>query len=282
MHIPFLASCGHSFCYGCLKSWFDNKVNCPTCRKELEYPPILNIQLKEISYNISELLINFSDDVQESNSMKEQRDEMQNEYDEDFKVKKLFGDAFESALTLIDNSDGVPRCGNCHWEAHGTECLHCGSRFRIPRDDSYYDSEDGDAYNEDDEEIILEGRDEEEGANEYDSEDSFIDGREFDSINRDLADRDENDILSSDEDRSDASSVWRGFDDQANAHRDSEDVGDDESEEAAFVNGELRNLLSDEHDLDLQENLSEVNVDSDEEPVSFKRARVTISSDEDD
>ena len=99
------------------------------------------------------------------------------------KGKRVFDKIFEStAMTLVDTSDGVPRCGNCHWEAHGSLCMHCGARFRIPRDDDYYDSEDGDAYNEDDEELMLErrgGRDDDNGhdneANEYDTQDSFID-----------------------------------------------------------------------------------------------------------
>ena len=114
MHVPFLASCGHSFCYGCLCSWFTNKVNCPTCRQNLEHPPILNVQLQEISHSISDGLIALGKDAA---TIKDQRDEATASYKHDSTRKKLFGDAFESALTLIDRSDGVPRCGNCHWEA---------------------------------------------------------------------------------------------------------------------------------------------------------------------
>ncbi|MGO2788867.1 MAG: hypothetical protein ACTIBB_04530, partial [Staphylococcus saprophyticus] len=50
-------------------------------------------------------------------------------------------------------------------------CLFCGAQFRVPRDDDYFDSDDGDAYNEDDEEIVIHGQDEDlDGPNEYDTE----------------------------------------------------------------------------------------------------------------
>lgn len=193
MHVPFLASCGHSFCYGCLCSWFTTKVNCPTCRQNLEYPPILNVPLQEISCSISDGLIALDEDA---DAITSQRDEARQHFKQDSDRKKLFGDAFSSAVTLIDRSDGVPRCGNCHWEAHGSRCLFCGAQFRIPRDDDYFDSDDGDAYNEDDEEIVIHGRDEDLEPNEYDTEDSFLDARDLSDINNDL--------------RSD-SDEWQGF-----------------------------------------------------------------------
>lgn len=288
MHVPFLATCGHSFCYSCLKLWFTTKVNCPTCRKNLESPPILNIQLKEISNNISDLIITLTNDPKESQQITEHREQMQNEYDEDFRRKKLFGDVFDSAVTLIDRSDGVPRCGNCHWEAHGSVCLHCGSRFRVPMEDSYYDSDDGDAYNEDDEEIVVYGRDNdsEEGPNEYDSQDSFIDQRDLRWINRDLVEDDPNDILSSDGDSDDrrhssGSSDWHGFGDEGGDVENPIDLDNslfflEEEEDAPFVDGQLRNL-------DGEDNVS-VSSDDDVEMTSKSRRGpsrvVNISSDE--
>ena len=40
---------GHSFCYDCIYQWFSNKINCPTCRHDIENKPILNIHLKNLS-----------------------------------------------------------------------------------------------------------------------------------------------------------------------------------------------------------------------------------------
>lgn len=203
MHVPFLASCGHSFCYGCLTSWFTNKVNCPTCRQDLEHPPILNVQLQSVSHSVSDALIALGEDAK---TIQEQRDEAIKAHRQDSDRKKLFGEAFESALTLIDRSDGVPRCGNCHWEAHGSRCLFCGAQFRIPRDDDYYDSDNGDAYDEDDEEIVIHGQDQDEGPNEYDSNDSFLDARGLSDI--------ENDVES-------GSDEWHGFEGGAGGNDDS-------------------------------------------------------------
>lgn len=221
MHVPFLAQCGHSFCYGCLKLWFDTKLNCPTCRKDMEYPPILNIQLKEVS-NAMTNLIRQNGPAYEADQLQSQREANEHEYELDFRRRKLFGDKFDLALTLIDKSDGVARCGNCHWEAHGLVCLHCGARFRVARDDSYYDSEDGEAYNEDEDE-------EREGPNEYDTEDSFIDEREAGDLSQDEG----SNILSSLDGES-----WRGFDER--------DYGNELDAQRQLE------LLLDEHERDLQ------------------------------
>lgn len=205
MHVPFMMQCGHSSCYKCLYTWFGVKMNCPTCREINENKPILNVPLRQISRNISDLIIEMSKDKDEADRIKSQREEAIEEYQEDFEQNALFGDAFKSALTLIDRSDGVPRCGNCHWEAHGTVCLHCGTRFRIPREDSYYDSDDGDAYDEDDEETTRYGGN---GREEYDSEDSFIDNGipSIDLRGGDSSDDDVREIYGDE---------WTGFDNQS-------------------------------------------------------------------
>lgn len=183
MHVPFLAQCGHSFCYGCLNAWFESKVNCPTCRKDMETAPVLNIQLRDVSKTISDVVIDSIANDSHKSLLRDARQERIDEFDQDNRNNRLFGDSFKSTLTLVDTSDGVPRCGNCHWEAHGSVCLHCGSRFRVPRSDLYYDSEDGDAYNEDQDEVEVYGIASELDA--YDSADSFVDNRDASAINDD-------------------------------------------------------------------------------------------------
>lgn len=210
MHVPFLASCGHSFCYNCLNAWFTTKVNCPTCRSELEQPPVLNIRLKDISKNITDIVIETMEDTHHKEQLESARQTILDDFEEARKKKSLFDEAFNSALTLVDNSDGVPRCGNCHWEAHGSTCLHCGARFRVPRLDLYFDSEDGDAYNEDREEIELYGDE----RDAYDSEDSFVDSRGIHDIQRERYVESGDELLSSGEEndlRSQSSNLWGGF-----------------------------------------------------------------------
>ncbi|GEQ70901.1 hypothetical protein JCM33374_g4581 [Metschnikowia sp. JCM 33374] len=178
----------------------------------MEEPPILNIQLREVSKSITDLVIDTLEDDKHKAELRDARTRVIDEYEEATKAKRLFRDAFNSAPTLIDRSDGVPRCGNCHWEAHGSVCLHCGTRFRTPHDDSYYDTDDGDAYNEDREEIEMSEVD----APNYDSEDSFVDNREMYEINNDLEESD--DLLSTDDNHSEAE-PWEGFRQESEIYR---------------------------------------------------------------
>lgn len=211
MHVPFLLPCGHTFCYGCLNAWFENKINCPTCRCELPQPPTLNIQLKEISNNITETIVDSLEDNVHKKTLEEAKRAVMDEYE--LAKPNLFGDAFKTTLTIIDNSDGVPRCSNCHWEAHGSQCLQCGARFRTARNDLYYDSDDGDAYNEDDEEDLMADHGSIEGiADEYDSEDSFVDSRGLEDINRDSILDSDDGLLSSGGERESVSSNRDGHD----------------------------------------------------------------------
>lgn len=164
--------CGHSFCYDCVNSWFENKLNCPTCRTDIENKPILNLQLKDIGRNIVELLVETSTNEDEKRRLIKHRDRSIKIYEDDRENNQLFGDLFDGAVTLIDTSDGVPRCGNCHWEARGEVCNHCGHRLRSNIDENDEDEEA--AYDEDDDEVEAITLD---GPNEYDTDDSFIDPR---------------------------------------------------------------------------------------------------------
>lgn len=275
MHVPFLTACGHSFCYGCLNLWFEAKINCPTCRSEQESAPILNIQLKTISSSIVDIAVEVLGPQGEGLSLVLARENAVGEYEADFARKRLFGDAFKTALTLIDTSDGVPRCGQCHWEAHGSACLHCGARFRTPREDSYYDSEDGDAYLDDEEEIRIYGRDDdgEDVPNAYDSEDSFVDNRTFDAINADL---NLDDILSS----SGGEGEWGGFDDHVSGPR---STGVAWEAEGGFEvdDDRIHQVLDDLHEDHLGETV-DLTGDDDEDDVSVRHRpqRVVLDDDE--
>lgn len=250
MHVPFLALCGHSFCYSCLNAWFETKLNCPTCRTDLEQPPVLNMQLKDVSKSLTDIIIETMEEGQHKHDLEEARQLVLDEYEAS--KSNLFGEAFTSALTLIDNSDGVPRCGNCHWEAHGSQCLHCGQRFRIPRDDAYYDLDDGDAYNEDDQEGEIYGI-----ADEYDSNDSFVDTRNFDLINEDQAVDSNDDLLSSGE----SISLWGGF----------RGEGVTFSNAALDLDEDLEDVVERIHGRDVS---SYIEVSSEEEVTRPKRSRI--------
>ncbi|KAK6455703.1 associated with histones/Spt16/Pob3 [Scheffersomyces xylosifermentans] len=268
MHVPLTAECGHSFCYDCLFTWFQNKMNCPTCRHEITIKPSLNLHLKDISKSIVDIIIDTTLESEEKKKLEEYRNGCWKSYNFDSQHDRIFGDLFKTALTLIDNSDGVPRCGNCHWEAHGTVCLHCGTRFRIPHDDEYYDSADG-AYNEEYEEQFHNSQD------EYDSADSFVDPRDEEEINRDLRHAADDDILSTDNE-DEAHEEWHGFGqvdldhvgDENSPIEISADEDDDDGLEY-YDSDDIRDALDEFHDAQLaQED------DSDDGSIVVRRHRV--------
>ena len=271
MHTPMTCDCGHSFCYGCIYSWLGNKLNCPTCRKDIENKPILNLQLKDIAKNISDLIIETTIDEDEKESIITHRKKAINEYEFDKQKHQLFGDLFNSAVTLIDTSDGVPRCGNCHWEVQGNVCDHCGNRLRIPVDE--YDSDERAAYDEDDAES--------DGANSYDSEDSFIDNGVLRVV--DLDDYSDLDF-GSDTERI-AREHWAGFDDSEIELDgiDEDDIGNDTDRRY-----NLREALENFHYEDLQRAedgsdaaISISDVDDDDQVRPNHRRAIVISDDED-
>lgn len=280
MIVPVISSCGHSFCYECCTSWFENKATCPTCRHELEAPPTLNVQLKEISSHLVDTLIDHGDDS-EKQELINRRDTNNQQYQDDAKNGILYGETFKNVLTIVDKSDGVPRCGNCHWEAHGSECLHCGAVFRIPRDDDEYDS--AEAYDEDHLEEQYYGAED----NAYDSNDSFIDGRELNDINGDIDD--ENDILS-DMDTNSNRDSWRGFD-QGNDGNLSDGEIHELSSEGHFSDDGYHHYhsMSDAGDYEddgletaLESFHAPVSLDLDDEDVQPSRRRVVIDISDDE
>ncbi|SGZ53793.1 CIC11C00000000358 [Sungouiella intermedia] len=289
MHVPYLAQCGHSFCYGCLNSWFETKVNCPTCRTDMDLQPTLNIQLRDVSKSITDLVIECMEDEVHQKELKEARTNVIEEHEEDLRKRSLFGEAFNNAPTLVDKSDGVPRCGNCHWEAHGSVCLHCGARFRISRSDLYFDSDDGDAYNEDQDEVELYGIADD---NAYDSQDSFLDNRDAVEISNDRHHALEDDILSSGEE---SNELWSGFrndpDQLSRIYGDTEDnvhMVDSEDDRNSWQDsdGESSNMesaIDRIHRQDVAEyvDLSAEEGDSEDEAVTSHRRAVVVDLDSD-
>lgn len=285
MHVPFLAACGHSFCYGCLDAWFDTKINCPTCRATMDEPPILNIQLKDMSAALTDVVIDTLEAGATKLELVEARKRALDEYEQASRSKELFRGAFKTAPTLIDRSDGVPRCANCHWEAHGSECLNCGATFRVPRGDLYYDSEDGDAYNEDEDEVETYGI----SNADYDSEDSFVDGRDLMEINADRHHLDNDELLSSGDNEPDSgdNGSWEGFRQEGEMYRDDADDlpdwqngGGDLSDTDSSQ--DMESAIEVLHERALQESRdygSELELDSD---VDMHRRPTLISSDEQD
>lgn len=133
MTVPFLLpSCGHSFCYTCLKTWLANNPTCPMCRAQVQSKPVLDIKLKKILEYIIDAIITGD------SGRKEAIDKFVKEKDEDYEkdcesnttpFDRIF---MKFSVAVIDTSDGVPRCSVCHWEVHGNICENCGRRLIQP------------------------------------------------------------------------------------------------------------------------------------------------------
>lgn len=53
---PYIISCGHTYCYGCLRSWFGNTTDrkktksCPDCRVTVKVQPAPNYILRDLTH----------------------------------------------------------------------------------------------------------------------------------------------------------------------------------------------------------------------------------------
>ena len=167
MVVPVTCECGHSFCYECIYLWFQNKLLCPTCRAQINEKPKRTMQLHQITKLLFDVATDSMTDQEAIVKAKKIWRERNDVYEQASRDDSLYGDLFDQALTMIDVSDGVPRCGNCGWEVYGEHCEHCGVQLRHPVDEFDAD-EDSVGISSDDEQIRLNGRD------SYDSDDGFV------------------------------------------------------------------------------------------------------------
>jgi hypothetical protein len=57
--------------------------------------------------------------------------------------------SFSDRRVMVDEGDGVSRCGRCNWEIVGDECQNCGTLFNGVVDHEHDDGETGDESDED-------------------------------------------------------------------------------------------------------------------------------------
>lgn len=142
LNIPMMVACGHNYCYMCLKSWFKtnetSSMGCPDCRKTVDTVPVFNLFLDHQLRFIFELV---EEQIKSDKWDKFLSERKQDEgvYKTDVEKDLLFANVFKnSTLSVIDmDDDGIPRCGNCHWELDPDDideddnvCPHCHFRIR--------------------------------------------------------------------------------------------------------------------------------------------------------
>lgn len=146
---PMMISCGHNYCYRCLKNWFmsnaTRELNCPSCRVSVTNEPCLNLMVEQSLNSIFEILKKRKKKMfKEEKERKEFEELIKERFDDSFYYKNdkdnnlLYDNIFKnSAMAIADvDDDGIPRCSNCHWELEPDDmedeniCPHCHSRIR--------------------------------------------------------------------------------------------------------------------------------------------------------
>lgn len=159
-----LPSCGHSFCYSCIKYWFQCNPSCPVCRSVIgDAKPILNHSLKNVLDSLFGDLSGLTKFLDPENSVKFKKllQSWHVEKNEEFEVDKLNNFPWLKKLdsnwgrAVVDNEDGVPRCSACHWELIDGHCENCGRQMV-----GWQDRTDGDELDDEDESEELDEEDE--------------------------------------------------------------------------------------------------------------------------
>ncbi|KAL4763297.1 uncharacterized protein BDW70DRAFT_132386 [Aspergillus foveolatus] len=153
LYEPFTIACGHTFCYGCLTSWFaegKNNKTCPDCRapvKSQPAPAYLVRAVVQLFTSRAELLDKGETTEQHIAHQNEEAERLEaDKKNKDPKEGGLFRGIFNQtrqrpAQPIYDLEDGVVRCPYCAHELEADDCLNCGYRNDDSMSDFRSDSE---------------------------------------------------------------------------------------------------------------------------------------------
>ncbi|KAL6236090.1 hypothetical protein BDW75DRAFT_207697 [Aspergillus navahoensis] len=153
LYEPFTIACGHTFCYGCLTSWFaegKNNKTCPDCRapvKSQPAPAYLVRAVVQLFTSRAELLDKGETTEQHLAHQTEEAERLEaDKTNKDPKEGGIFRGIFNQtrqrpAQPIYDVEDGVVRCPYCAHELEADDCLNCGYRNDDSMSDSRSDSE---------------------------------------------------------------------------------------------------------------------------------------------
>ncbi|CAM9018263.1 unnamed protein product [Wickerhamomyces anomalus] len=101
---------------------------CPACRSELVEEPYLNVHVQDMVNTLVDTcqkISSLSQNVLRDRALKVKQ------YKLDVTHDNLFKRVFKSTgHAVVDISDGVARCSNCHWEVRGNRCPNCHIHLR--------------------------------------------------------------------------------------------------------------------------------------------------------
>ena len=148
MAFPQTVTCGHSFCFHCIKMWLQEKrqtssvQKCPSCRSEMAFTPICNVALEnQIDLCLEQMQRSSSQDSEAGklkNRIKEAKDA--------FKADQQLWNKIWTRSAVFDEEDNVFRCPYCQHEVIDGICSYCEAElgpedFGVgePVSDEYYD-----------------------------------------------------------------------------------------------------------------------------------------------
>ncbi|KAL1965650.1 hypothetical protein VTN77DRAFT_5327 [Rasamsonia byssochlamydoides] len=188
LYEPYTLACGHTFCYGCLTSWFTansrSKKTCPDCRAQVKTQPAPAYLVRGIVHmftNHAELLEKGETTAQHKKLQKEEQEKVEaDKANTHPQTGGLFQGCFKErpSQPIIDVEDGVTRCPNCAWELEDDACVNCG--YHVDADETVTGTTDS----EENSEMTDYNEDMEDGFGDMDEDDwnEVYDGVPFEQL----------------------------------------------------------------------------------------------------
>ncbi|CZR50691.1 uncharacterized protein PAC_00565 [Phialocephala subalpina] len=136
LYEPYTLGCGHTYCYGCLCTWFvqhRHRKTCPDCRTIVKQVPAQNYTVKtivELLAKNEDLMPTDESVEQHIHNREEEAAEIENDKSDKGLFKGLFPNKPAGARLMYDEEDGVFRCPTCNHEHEGGPlCTVCGEQF---------------------------------------------------------------------------------------------------------------------------------------------------------